>query len=378
MRWFIFSYALFLLTVLLYSYGFVDPSLTLSTNSIYQKLHEPLFAFVFHMRALSTLLFIFIILIFSIYYVLVIWFLKRKKLTIRHLCWIMGLTVGILLFSYPAFSYDIFNYILTAKVTFFYKENPYIVMPVELLGEPNLAFTRAANKTAIYGPFWIGLTALPHLLGFGKVVLTLFSFKLFVSLFYVLTSLLTWKITRSLLSVALFALNPLVVVETLISAHNDMVMMFFALLAFYLLTKKAIIPSCVALLLSILIKYATVFLLPVFLYAIYLIQQRRKLNWELVFVLAGWSMLVAFFLSPLREEIYPWYVIWMLSFAVLVPKRKFFLSLVLTLSFATLLRYAPVLYMGNYFGVVPLVKELVTFVPLFVFSMFWIRRKIIV
>ena len=40
-------------------------------------------------------------------------------------------------------------------------------MPIEIPNEPYLAFTRAANKTALYGPVWILLTAIPHLLGQG-------------------------------------------------------------------------------------------------------------------------------------------------------------------------------------------------------------------
>lgn len=376
MKFLIGSYVLLLGVLAIYSYGFVDPNLTLTTNALYQKLQEPLRELVFDRRQLATIAFITIVfLLFTIYF-LILRLLIKKKFGINQLKLLIVLNVGVLVFSYPAFSYDIFNYILTAKVTFLYKENPYIVMPIEILGDPNLAFTRAANKIALYGPSWIGLTVIPHIIGLGNIVPTIFSFKLFVAVFYLGAVWVIWKMSKNLLSIALFAFNPLVVIETLVSAHNDIVMMFFALLAFYLLQKKKIIMACFSFIASILIKYATLFLFPVFLYVIYLTLKKKKIDWEKVYAVAAFSMFLVFATSPLREEIYSWYVIWILSFAVLVHKQKFLLSIAIVLSFATLLRYTPVFYTGSYFGITPIVKELVTFVPISLVAIFWIWKKL--
>lgn len=377
MRLIIALYVFVLSILTIYSYGFVDPNLTLSTNPFYQKFHQPLFELIFNNRPLATYIFIFIIFLFTIFYLLFLWLGLKRKLNIKKVKWLIGLTVGVLIFSYPAFSYDIFNYILTAKVTFFYGENPYITMPIELIGDPNLLFTRAANKIALYGPSWIGLTAISHFLSFNNIVLAILMFKLLIVSFYLAAIILIYKISKSLFSVVLFALNPLVIIETLVNAHNDIVMMFLALLSFFFLSKKQLVWASIFLFLSILIKYATIFLVPIFLLTIFRILRKEKIIWNNVFYISAGSMLIVFFISIFREEIYPWYVIWILSFAVLVPKRKFLLLLSLTLSLSTLLRYVPVLYTGSYFGITPLIKELVTFIPLSFFILFWVFKKFI-
>src|SRR5581483_4454944 len=97
---------------------------------------------------------------------------------------IIGVSVSLLLLAYPTMlSFDIFNYIATAKVLFHYHENPYIIMPMEFIGDPLLHYTRAANKVALYAPFWIFITGSPYVLGFKNIFLILFNFKILNVLF---------------------------------------------------------------------------------------------------------------------------------------------------------------------------------------------------
>lgn len=371
-----FFYMVLLFSLVVYSYGFVDPNLRLSTSVLYQKFHQPLFELIFHKRLFSTIAFIVILFSFFFFYYFFLRLVANKKFTTENIKWLIGVTVGILALSYPAFSYDIFNYIFTAKVTFFYHENPYIIMPVEFIEDPNLVFTRAANKIALYGPLWVLLSSFPYVISFGNIILSIFSFKALVAIFYLATAWSIWKTSQNNFSVALFALNPLVIIETLVSGHNDIVMMFFALLSFYLLKKDRIFVALFALLTSILIKYATILLLPIFLFIAYRTWKKRVVNWDLVYMVAAIVMFFVFLTAPLREEIYPWYVIWILSFAALIPRRKFLLVFVMVLSFAVLLRYVPVLYTGSYKGATPLLKEIVTFVPLGIVSIFWLCRRL--
>ena len=116
MKLLIIFYAFLLLVLAIYSYGFVDPNLTLSTNVFYQKLHQPLSEIVFNHRLLSTIIFTFIVFLLFIFYFLFLWLTVKKKLNFWRLKLLVGLIVGILLFAYPAFSYDIFNYIFDAKI----------------------------------------------------------------------------------------------------------------------------------------------------------------------------------------------------------------------------------------------------------------------
>lgn len=356
-------YSLFLLAFLGFSYLFVDPNLVY-LNKIYT-------GFAFQNRGFVSIIYLSLISVFFIFY---FYFLKRIEL--GSLKKIIFVSVFLLLFAYPAvLSYDIFNYVFTSKVLFYYHENPYIIMPIEFINDPLLLFTHAANKVALYGPFWIFLTGIPHHLGLNNFILTLFGFKLIVAAIYLGIVYLIFKITKDPQKTAFFALNPLVLIETLVSGHNDVAMMFFALLSFYFLKKEKFIRAVIFITISILIKYATIFLIPVFIYYLFLKLKKQKMDWNKTFLLSSILMFVIFFLAPIREEIYPWYGIWFIVFVALIPKYKLLHLVTVLLSFVLLLRYVPFMYLGTYFGPTPVIKITVTFVPLMVLIGFYLLIK---
>lgn len=306
-----------------------------------------------------SLLYLFFIISFFCFYAYFLSLLKKKGEG-GKLSAIVVFTVFILLFAYPSIlSYDIYNYIATSKVTFLHRENPYIVMPIEFFSDPLLLFTRASNKIALYGPFWILLTGLPIFFGLGNFLMTVFSFKLLVATFYVLSIILVWKISKNIFSVAFFALNPLVVIESLVSGHNDIVMMFLALFSFYLLIKNKVFFAFSIFILSILIKYATFFLLPVFLFALFKTLKNEKIDWQKIFLYSYFSMFIIFLLSPLREELYPWYAIWFIPFVSLLKNHNFLKVFSVILSFGLLLLHIPYMLLGTYSAPVTLIKIII-------------------
>lgn len=357
MKYLLFAgYVLLLIFLTLFSYAYIDPNLF-----YLKRLYS---GFAFEEREMVTAVFVIFIFVLFFFYFAFIWLFINKKLSVSSIKWLIGITTITLLFSYPTMlSYDIFNYILTAKALYFYKENPYLIMPIEFTNEPLLLFTHAANKIALYGPAWILLTGVPYVLGFGNFVTTLFAFKAVNVFFYLGISLLLWKLAKNLLPIILFSLNPLIVMETLVSSHNDIAMMFFALLSFLLLTRRKIGYAVLAFLVSVLIKYATVFLFPIFLYAAVRTYKNEAVDWQKIFAASSLSMFAIFLLSPLREEIYPWYGTWFLSFAALLPKRRVLLYTFLAFSFGLLLRYIPFMLSGTHSGYTPIVKTFLTFMP---------------
>lgn len=367
-----FFYLLFVighLSLVIYSYGFVNSS---SPFPVFQ----PLYDLVNFQRLLATAIYILLITSFFSLYAWVLFQVKKKIFTAKEIWWLIGLTAVILFFSYPAFSYDVFNYLATARVSFLYRENPYLIMPIEIPNEPMLAFMHAANKTALYGPFWILLTAMPHFLGGGHLFLTIFTFKLLVLLFYLLLIYLIWRIgDRHLWGLGFFALNPLVTVQTLVDGHNDVVMMALALLAFYWLKQRRFWLAVGAFLASILIKFATLFLLPVFVWTVWQERQRRKINWPAVWRWSGLAMMLAFFLSPLREEIYAWYLIWPLTFLALLPASELLVALILAFSFGLMFRLTPFLYTASWAGTTPIIKKIVSFLPPLLVLTYWQLKR---
>ncbi len=360
MKALILGYGIFLLGFTLFTYLFVD------LNLIYMESFYTGFAN--HNRELVSIIYVVFISVFFLFY-----FFFLRNINQKILMNLIILSVAFLFLSYPAIlSYDIFNYIFTAKILVWYQENPFIVMPIEFLGDPYLSFTHAANKVALYGPSWIGMTILPYLLGFNNFILTLFNFKLFVVVFYFGIIYLIYKLTKNIGNVAYFALSPLVLIETFVSGHNDVSMMFLALLSIYLLKKDKIILALFFLFASVLIKYATIFLLPVFIYYLFLKFKKRKIDWEKIYIFSSLLMFVVFILSPIREEIYPWYGIWFLTFIAITNNMKLKI-LGFVLSFGLLLRYVPYMYLGTHFGITPALKILVTYIPIIGFLLYLVK-----
>lgn len=367
-RLIIILYSLFLLLFTVFSYVFVDPNLTYFKN-FYS-------GFALHNRPLTAILYSLSIVIFFVFYIIFIYLGVKKMINIGEVFILLSITVLILFLSYPAMlSYDIFNYIATSKVSFFYHENPYVIMPVEFAGDPLLGFTHAANKIALYGPVWVILTGIPYLFGFGNFIITLFSFKFFIVIFYLLSVFLIWKMSKNTVSVILFSLNPLVVIETLISGHNDIVMMSLALLSFFMLSQKRISLGILFFISSIFIKYAAILLVPVFLYVVWRLIKNKEINWTSVYFFSSLLMLFAFFLSPIREEIYSWYAIWFLSFSFMSPARKILIYISIAFSFGLLFRYVPFMLLGTHAGITPPIKSAVTFLPPLLVGLYLAVRK---
>lgn len=352
-------YFIFILSVDLFSYLFVD------ANLFYMK---ALFTgFSIENRTIVSIFYIAIIFIFFAFY---LYFLKMSNKNGRKYFYTIITISSLLVFSYPAMlSYDIFNYLITSKVTYFYHENPYLVMPNEMTNESTLIFTRATNKFALYGPSWILLSAVPYFLGFKNFLLTLFLFKFFTSSFYFGTVFLIYKLSKASFSKTLFfALNPLVLIEVFVSGHNDIVMMFLALLAFYMIKKNKYI-SFTSFVLSVGIKFATIFLAPVYLYAAVSSYRKKKINWDKVWFWSAISMFIIFLLSPIREEMYPWYAVWFLPFVALLNKKLVQIAVsVFTLSL--MLTYIPYMLLGTYDAPTPLIKISVIVGPLVLFVIY--------
>jgi hypothetical protein len=367
-------YFFLLMAFAVFSFGFVDLNLVLSANPLYVRFHVPLSALVYHNRPAASVIFLIILISLFICYLMfmrsdgVKFFSSGKRLSA-----VLLFTSLILVFSYPALTYDLFNYITTAKVIFTHHENPYVVMPIEIPNEPYLAFTRAANKYALYGPVWILLTAIPHYLGRGSIWMTIIMFKSLNAVGYLLFSYLIFRITRSIRNVLFFAFNPLVLIEILVSGHNDIFMMLFGLLGLFLWKKKKNLSRLVGLVLfftSWWVKGATLILSPLLLF--------KNISFEKMLKWAFWLLMVIFFVvAPIREELYPWYAVWLITTASLLSFKtsRIIVGFTVVLSFALELRHLPYMWMGYYEGPGPMLRLIFTAIPILAYVLFVIYKK---
>ncbi|MBI5123494.1 hypothetical protein HZA75_06575, partial [Candidatus Roizmanbacteria bacterium] len=340
-------YPIVLLAFSFWSYLYVDWHLELLPFSWYKNLQTILWNFSLNQRVLSAFIYILLVLLLFTFYFILLLLIKNGKLSLKKIIILLLITIGTLFLSHPALSHDIFNYIMTAKIVTFYRENPWVVMPTEFIGEPMLNFLHAGNKIVLYGPVWVAMTLIPSFLGQNIFLLAFSLFKLLIIGFYAGSLWLIYRLNKeqknpeAMQNLIFFAFNPLVLIETLSSSHNDIVMMFFALLSFYLLMKKNFLFSIIYFLFFVAIKYATIFLLPAYLYSLYQSWKKREVNYDKIFFYSTSLMFLVFFLSPLREELYPWYLIWPLSFLALLKGYRNLKILTIVLSWGLLLRYVP-------------------------------------
>lgn len=206
-------------------------------------------------------------------YLFGLWTLSRLPADRDHsalLPLIFGFAIvfNVALFFYmpPVLSGDLFHYALQGRLYGVHGENPYAVAG-GVTDDPFWVLSTWRERTTQYGPVWIQLSALCGTLGGGSVLLTVFLFKLLAGLSNILGAALVVafvrRVTASDGTVALlfYAWNPVLLIESSGSAHNDAVMMALALLGVFLLAQSRFLPGVVALLASALIKYVTLLLL---------------------------------------------------------------------------------------------------------------------
>ncbi|MDO8659329.1 MAG: glycosyltransferase family 87 protein [Candidatus Parcubacteria bacterium] len=353
------SYILVIFGLFLYSYTQVDLNLTLSQWSIWQVIQKWFQNIGWFQRPLSTALYTFILFLLVIHYFLFLWLIKKNKLSLGQFWRIVIPASIILLFAYNAFSYDLFNYMFDARIVTYHHQDPYIHKALDYPQDPWINFMRWTHRTYPYGPVWLWLTAPLSFIGMQFFLPTFFLFKAlmvgsFLGTVYFIGKILE-KISpeNKMFGMAFFALNPLVIIESLVSGHNDIVMMFFAVFSLFLLLKKRYVFACILLFLSIGIKFATVFLLPVFALIFLLQIRRKKIDWDKFFQLTSVLMIIAVIAASIRTNFQPWYLLYVLPIASLIAGKHYIFIPSIIISFFALLIYIPFLYLGNWDPPVP-------------------------
>lgn len=167
---------------------------------------------------------------------------------------------------------DVFVYVGQAHQFTDLGANPLLTPLEEFAGDTLLQQypTVYSHTPSSYGPAWVLLSSIGTLFDVDVMISVLY-IKVLALAAYLLTIWLLSRILRqvrprsSLPGAVLFAWNPLVLLMAVGDGHNDMVMMAFVLLAFWLLLRRRWALSFGALTFSIWIKYASAVFLPLFL-----------------------------------------------------------------------------------------------------------------
>lgn len=364
----LFIYLILTILLFVYSYGFLDYNLTLSSNPIFLRFVGPLQHLVYFDRPLSTKIYSAIISLMFAGYVsmLVIW--NRDKSA--HFPWKhFLLIIGILTLAYPMLSYDVFNYMFHGKILWFYHESPHIHAPLEYTGDLWLRFMRWVHTPSAYGQVFTIIESPAYLLGMGKFVPVLVLMKITMSAFFVWCVYLVGKIgeamgyTKSKIvqSQLLLALNPFLLLDVVVNGHNDAVMMALFLLALLYSIKGKTVKSIFSLVASIGTKYMTALTLPIYLFK----DPKRKILFTFLALLLPVIVML--------NRFQPWYLVWAIIPAVLVDYRwvKYW---IITASIAGLIFYVPYIRTGFWVNSIPFVACIV-YLPILTSGSIWVINK---
>lgn len=373
----LYCFILFLYAV--FSYSLTDPNLVLLKWDLYWQWQQWMWQTFFKNRQLLTTTYTLLVsaLWFSYCWLLKAFFHQPDETNKVTLSKVIGPFLLLLIpvfVAYNALSHDVFNYAFNAKMVVVYEANPHLKVALDFADDPWTRFMHNTHTTAPYGYGWTLFSILPLAVSFNSFFLTWLGFKGLSVLSYVCTAGLLVTLLRQrqwtakpLYALALFLANPLVLLEIIGNAHNDLWMMVPALASLVIVSRKKlsldlVITGLILLGLSISIKYATVVLIPVWL----LLVSRDFVNgvWHRYsdLVLKWWPLLASVLLFiPLltarSQYFHPWYLTWSLVFIPILPlfegKKMVKLSWIwigwlLTLSLTSLWRYIPWLWAGGF------------------------------
>lgn len=185
---------------------------------------------------------------------------------------------GTLLFSLtllpinPAGSHDVYHNVADARTVWRYHANPLVLPPNAFPDDPFYPYVPAwQDFPSVYGPVWYAISALTVPLAGDGLWANLLAQKLIAVAFLVGTTALAMLTAgrirpgATVTAGVLVGWNPLLLFETAGNAHNDIVMVFFALAALYAVARRWWVAVFPLLALSVASKYVLVLLGPVLL-----------------------------------------------------------------------------------------------------------------
>jgi len=360
LKFFFIAYIVAIFCLFLYSFTQVDLNLTLSRASWFQTIEKSFQYLGYWKRPFSADLFSGLVTLLCAFYIFFLRLASKNAITQKQVWILICITTGILTFAYNAFSYDLFNYMFDAKIFSFYHQNPYLHKALDFPQDKMVHFMRWTHRTYPYGPVWLVLTIPLSFIGLQIFLPTFFLFKFLMAGSFLGTCFFIQKISKKIFpeqvifNLAFFAFNPLVLIESLVSGHIDIVMMFFAMAAVWFLITKKYFRASVFLMLSMGIKFATGLLVPVFVYITGCFRSKSP-PYSMFFFIAAMLMSVGVvWESYTSGNFQPWYLLIVLPFASLIGKKYYIMIPTAIMTLFALLEYVPYLYQGDWNPPVPM------------------------
>ena len=179
----------------------------------------------------------------------------RGKVSLRFILISTSLLGLICLFIPVVTSSDVFSYIAYARLGVVYHHNPLTTWPATIIQDPIITYVYWVNQPSAYGPVWAIITCgMQWVLGLNSpagVLRMMMALRLWGLLMHLGSTYLIWSISgflqrrrnglseeRRLRATLAFAWNPLLLFEASVNAHVDVTLLFFVLLAIWVMTRR--------------------------------------------------------------------------------------------------------------------------------------------
>ncbi len=329
------------IVIFIFSYLWVDPNLTFINFGPANLINNFQSFGYYHREWLSLFYLVILLFLFGIQiYFLFSSFAERKSR--KFLFCLAGGVVALATFAYPFLSHDFFSYLFHAKIIWFYHQNPHLARPDQFLGDPWLRFTHWTQQVSPYGPVWDLYILAPALFSFQKFILNFYNLKLINGICFFATGILLLRLMKDKSRVCAFwFFNPFLLIELLINAHNDLLMITLFIVSLYLIDQKKIALGFFAFLLSALSgKYISLFLLP----TLFLNKDQRVVFFSFATVL----LLLYLITNPMGLQIQAWYFSWIYLMLPFIDLSKLAWLVIFAINTLNLVGYYLYLVSGNW------------------------------
>ena len=176
--------------------------------------------------------------------------------------------IVVFLFMAPLDARDIYDNIFHGRILGVYGANPFHDVISMFPDDPFFKYPWWKNSPSAYGPLWETLAGITARLAGDGIITNILAFKILPGIFHVVSIVVVVSFLRrtqpqqALSGALLLGWNPLLLYETWGNGHNDIVMMFWVLLAVLLISQKHYSLGTLSLMAGALIKFIPALLIP--------------------------------------------------------------------------------------------------------------------
>jgi len=220
-------------------------------------------------------------------------------------------------------SSDVFSYIAYARIGVIYHHNPLTTWPASIINDQIITYIYWVNQPSAYGPVWAIITSfLQWVLGLGSpagILRMMMALRFLGLLMHLGSTFLIWSISgdlqrhrgwlseeRRIRATLAFAWNPLLLFEASVNAHVDATLLFFILLALWVMARceqpsfRAYLVAGLLLALTTCIKINVVLLAPALF--IYLWKVRSWRFWRVLTIAGAYVGTIVVLYAPFWDK----------------------------------------------------------------------------